>query len=73
MIKQLREKFIEALNEICKICEIPTLLEYGIPKDEFFAHMEKMAHDALTSGSPGNTMKPISEQDIIEIYKKLWE
>lgn len=66
-------KFIEALNEICKICEIPTLLEYGIPKDEFFAHMEKMAHDALTSGSPGNTMKPISEQDIIEIYKKLWE
>lgn len=71
--KTASEKFIEALNEICKICEIPTLLEYGIPKDEFFAHIEKMAHDALTSGSPGNTMKPISEQDIIEIYKKLWE
>lgn len=71
--KTASEKFIEALNEICKICEIPTLLEYGIPKDEFFTHMEKMAHDALTSGSPGNTMKPISEQDIIEIYKKLWE
>ena len=71
--KTASEKFIEALNEICKICEIPTLLEYGIPKDDFFAHMEKMAHDALTSGSPGNTMKPISEQDIIEIYKKLWE
>lgn len=71
--KTASEKFIEALNEICKICEIPTLLEYGIPKDEFFAHMEKMAHDALTSGSPGNTMKPISEQDIIEIYKKLWK
>ena len=71
--KTASEKFIEPLNEICKICEIPTLLEYGIPKDEFFAHMEKMAHDALTSGSPGNTMKPISEQDIIEIYKKLWE
>lgn len=71
--KTASEKFIEALNEICKICEIPTLLEYGIPKDEFFAHMEKMAHDALTSGSPGNTMKPIFEQDIIEIYKKLWE
>lgn len=71
--KTASEKFIEALNEICKICEIPTLLEYGIPKDEFFAHMEKMAHDALTSGSPGNTMKPISEQDMIEIYKKLWE
>ena len=71
--KTASEKFIEALNEICKICEIPTLLEYGIPKDEFFANKEKMAHDALTSGSPCNTMKPISEQDIIEIYKKLWE
>lgn len=40
--KTASEKFIEALNEICKICEISTLLEYGIPKDEFFAHMEKM-------------------------------
>lgn len=71
--KTASEKFIGALNEICNVCEIPTLEEYGIPKDEFFTHMEKMAHDALTSGSPGNTMKPISESDIIEIYKKLWE
>ena len=39
----------------------------------FLLIWKKMAHDALTSGSPGNTMKPISEQDIIEIYKKLWE
>lgn len=71
--KTASEKFIEKLNELCSVCEIPTLEEYGIPKKEFFTHMEKMAHDALTSGSPGNTMKPISEQDCIAIYKKLWE
>ncbi len=56
-----------------KFVRFNPFLEYGIQKMNFFAHMEKMAHDALTSGSPGNTMKPISEQDIIEIYKKLWE
>lgn len=29
------KKFIDACNELCKICEIPTLEKYGIDKDEF--------------------------------------
>lgn len=67
------EKFLDALGDICRKVEIPTLEEYGIPKDEFFERMEKMAHDAVASGSPGNTMKAVSEDDCIEIYKQLWK
>ncbi len=71
--KEAAEKFLEAIEELCKTISIPTLEEYGIPKDEFFDRMEKMAHDAVASGSPGNTVKEVREADCIEIYKKLWQ
>ena len=41
-------------------------------KDEFFEHMDKMASDALASGSPSNTRKEVTKEDILTIYKKLW-
>ena len=41
------------------MCEIPTLEAYGINKEEFFAVVDKMAQDALTSGSPDNTCKSL--------------
>ena len=71
--QEAAEKFLKAVEALVNELDTPTLEQFGINKEEFFNVIEKMAHDALTSGSPGNTMKPISEQDIIEIYKKLWE
>ena len=61
------------MNLICNICEIPTLKEYEINKDEFYKVMDKMAEDAINSGSPSNTIKDISKQDLINIYEKLWK
>lgn len=66
------KKFLNAVIDICKVCEIPTLEEYGIDKEKFFASIDKMADDALASGSPGNTMKEVSKDDIVAIYKALW-
>lgn len=68
----LADKFIDKLGEICAFCQIPTPLEYGIAKDDFYAKIDKMATDALASGSPGNTQKAISKEDIMEIYKDLY-
>jgi hypothetical protein len=31
-----------------------------------------MAQDAIDSGSPGNTIKEVGKQDLLNIYKKLW-
>ena len=67
------KKFIDACNELCKICEIPTLEKYGINKDEFFANMDKMAEDAMASGSPSNTIKEIGKDDLLNIYRELWK
>lgn len=65
------EKFVEACKEICDICSIPTLSGYGIDLDKFRECMPKMANDAFASGSPSNTIKEISVNDIITIYDKL--
>ena len=44
-----------------------------INKNEFDDSLDKMANDALESGSPANTFRQPSKEDIIEIYKKLWK
>lgn len=67
------EKFIKACDELCKICEVPTLEQYGIDRDKFFEVMDKMADDAVASGSPANTIKEIGKEDVISIYKALWK
>ncbi|MCM1114542.1 MAG: iron-containing alcohol dehydrogenase [Clostridium sp.] len=66
-------KFITACEKLCEICHIPTLEEYGIDKEKFFEVIDKMAEDAVASGSPSNTIKDISKDDIIKIYKSLWD
>lgn len=71
--KTAAKKFIDACADLCRICEIPTLEEYGIDKKEFFNSIDKMAEDAMASGSPSNTIKEITKDDLITIYKSLWK
>lgn len=65
--------FLQAVEGICKEMQIPTLAEYGIDRERFFRVMDKMATDALISGSPANTIKEVSKQDILTIYENLWK
>ncbi len=66
------EKFIDSLQSICDVCEIPTLEQYGIDRDEYYSKISKMATDAVASGSPANTVKEVTVDDCIKIYKKLY-
>lgn len=66
------EKFIDSLQNICDVCEIPTFEQYGIDRDEYYSKISKMATDAVASGSPANTVKEVTVDDCIEIYKKLY-
>lgn len=65
--------FLSAVEGICRELKIPTLAEYGIEREKFFAVMDKMATDALISGSPANTIKEVNKQDILTIYENLWK
>ena len=60
------------MDAITKELETPTLAEFGIDKDEFFKVIDKMAFDAMDSGSPQNTMRDVTEDDVKQIYKNLW-
>lgn len=62
------EMFITAVNEICATLEIPDLQGYGIDEQEFLAVLDKMATDALASGSPQNNKKVPSHDEIKELY-----
>ncbi|MDO5519443.1 MAG: iron-containing alcohol dehydrogenase [bacterium] len=70
--EEAAKKFLQAVVDICKVCEIPTLEEYGIDKQAFFSSIIKMSEDAIASGSPGNTIKSVHKEDVVEIYRKLW-
>lgn len=67
------QDFLAALEKLCRTVEIPTLAEYGIDREKFFAAMDKMADDALASGSPANTIREVTKQDIMGIYASLWD
>ena len=66
------EKFLKAAVRLVEELETPTLEEYGIDREAFFSNTEKMAHDAMESGSPQNTLRPITQADVERMYKNLW-
>ena len=70
--KTASEKFLEAVVCLTQELETPTLEEYGIDKEKFFHVIEKMAHDAMESGSPQNTQREITQGDVEQMYRNLW-
>ena len=64
--------FLDAIIQLCETLEVPTLAEYGVDKEAFCEVMDKMADDAIASGSPGNTRKTTTKADVIKMYKELW-
>lgn len=71
--KEASESFLRAVVDICRTCEIPTLREYGIEKESYTKVIDKMSEDAMASGSPSNTRKEISVEDVRTIYSGLYE
>ncbi len=69
--KSAAKAFVKSLGELCRICEVPSIAEYGIDKTAFMAAADKMASDALASGSPANTIKTVTKDDILKIYSSL--
>lgn len=71
--KTAGEKFLRAVEKLVEELETPTLEEFGIDKDAFVEAIGKMAYDALDSGSPQNTRRDITQADIEQMYRNLWQ
>ncbi len=61
---------VEEVKGLCKDIEIPTITELGVNQSKFMERVEKMATDALASGSPNNTARKPSEEEIVDIYRQ---
>jgi len=70
--EEAAKAFIDEVVKLMVKLEIPTLEEFGVDKTKFFYNIEKMATDAMESGSPSNTRKIIEVDDVIKIYNNLW-
>lgn len=70
--KEASEKFLAAVIELTEGLKTPTLAEFGIDKDAFFQVIEKMAFDAMESGSPQNTRRAVTQADVEQMYRNLW-
>lgn len=65
--------FIDAVSELCKKLDIQTPAQFGVDKEDFFKNIDKMATDAIASGSPANTRRNPNKEEIMDIYKSLFD
>ena len=66
----LAKESLILIKKLCEDVEIPSISGLGIDKNNFMKRLDKMATDALASGSPYNTARKPSKEDIIKIYEK---
>lgn len=63
------EKTVLYIKQLCVELGIPNLKTWGINEEEFEKSLEKMATDALASGSPGNNPRVPTKEEIIDLYR----
>lgn len=66
--EEASDYLIGKIQELCFQLSIPTIRDYGVDQQAFMAALDKMATDALASGSPQNNKKVPSHSQIIELY-----
>ena len=62
----LADKFIKALGDICRFCKVPTLGEYGIDKEKFFAVMDRNGTRCTGQRKPCQYVEGINERGYID-------
>jgi alcohol dehydrogenase class IV len=61
---------VDSVKELIADLEIPTLRGLGLDKKKLEALAQKMAEDAIASGSPGNNPRIATREEIAELYIK---
>lgn len=56
------------VSALIKQLEIPTLSQLGVSREKLDPVVNKMAEDALISGSPGNNPRLATKEEIVKLY-----
>ncbi|MGO2696085.1 iron-containing alcohol dehydrogenase [Bavariicoccus seileri] len=71
--EQLADLFIAEVKQLCQALEIPNLRQWGIDPETFERSLDKMASDALISGSPANNPRVPTHEEIMELYRTCFD
>jgi alcohol dehydrogenase len=63
------QKTVSAVRRLNTDLQIPTLRGLGIDMVKFESVVEKMATDAIASGSPGNNPRKATAEEIVALYR----
>lgn len=64
-------KLLAGIEAYSRIFDVPTLSSLSIDTGAYLGEIEKMADEAIASGSPNNNPRIPGKQDIVDIYKTL--
>ena len=70
---ELADIAVESIKDLCRKMSITNLRDYGIEKEAFYQSLDKMATDALASGSPANNPKVPSFEELKNLYKVVYD
>lgn len=71
--ERLADLTIASIKRLCRDLQIPNMRQYGIDEEQFAQAVEKMARDALASGSPGNNPRVPSHAEIVRLYRVCYD
>jgi alcohol dehydrogenase len=70
---QANHNLLVFLRKLNVTLQVPSPKEFGIDRDKYFAVARTMAEQALASGSPSNNPIVPSIDDMVEMYRQIWE
>lgn len=70
-VNEAAEKSVAFVRRLCKTLKVPTIVEFGINKDQYLQHVPKLAEDCIAN--KGHEMNPRtpSKQELVEIYRRM--
>lgn len=67
--EEAADELILEIKRLCNDLKIPNMKAWGIDKEKLDQVVEKMAADALASGSPGNNPRVPTHEEIVQLYQ----
>ncbi|MGJ0120319.1 iron-containing alcohol dehydrogenase [Williamsia sp. MIQD14] len=64
---------VDELTQLCADVEVPTPATYGIDADDWSSRLSVMAEQALASGSPANNPRVPDADEIIGLYREIYQ
>lgn len=70
-VTEAAEKSVAFVRHLRKLLKVPTIVEYGINRDEYLKLVPQLAQDGIDSGSHNLNPRTPSKDELMGIYKQM--